>query len=48
MSHLDKHGGYSPNAVSLLDHRLWRWPSIETALGEWPVFAGMYAEMLAV
>ena len=31
----------SPNAVSMLAHRLRRWPSIETALDERPVFAGM-------
>ena len=32
--------GYSHNAVSLLAHRLRLWPIMETALGEWPVFAG--------
>ena len=32
--------GHSPNAVSMLAHRLRRWPNIETALGECPVFAG--------
>ena len=32
--------GHSPNAVSMLAHRHWRWPNIETALGECPVFAG--------
>ena len=31
---------HSPNAVSMLAHRLRRWPNIETALGECPVFAG--------
>ena len=31
--------GYSPNAVSTLAHRLRRWPNIETASGESPVFA---------
>ena len=34
--------GHLPNAVSMLAHRLRRWPNIETALGECPVFAGMY------
>ena len=33
--------GHSPKAVSMLAHRLRRWPNIETALGEWPVFAGL-------
>ena len=33
--------GYSHNAVSMLAHRLRRWPNIETTLGEWPVFAGI-------
>ena len=33
--------GYSPNAVSMLGHRLRRWPNIEIALGECPVFAGI-------
>ena len=32
--------GNSPNAVSMLAHRLRRWRNIETALGECPVFAG--------
>ena len=32
--------GHSPKAVSMLAHRLRRWPNIETALGECPVFAG--------
>ena len=32
---------HSPNAVSMLAHRLRRWPNIETALGEFIVFAGM-------
>ena len=32
--------GNSPNAVSILAHRLRRWPNIETALGECSVFAG--------
>ena len=35
--------GYSHNAISMLAHRLRRWPSIETALGETPVFAGILA-----
>ena len=26
----------------MLAHRLWRWPNIETALGECPVFAGRH------
>ena len=34
---------YSPNDVSMLGHRLRRWPSIETALGECPVLADMVA-----
>ena len=33
--------GKSPNAVSMLAHRRRRWPNIETALGECPVFSGM-------
>ena len=36
--------GHSPNAVSMLAHRLRRSacpPNIETALGECPVFAGI-------
>ena len=32
--------GHSPNAVSMLAHRLQRWPNIETPLGECPVSAG--------
>ena len=32
--------GHSPEAVSMLAHRLRRWPNFETALGECPVFAG--------
>ena len=32
--------GHSPNALSMLGQRLRRWPNIETALGECPVFAG--------
>ena len=31
--------GHSPKAVPMLAHRLRRWPNIETALGECPVFA---------
>ena len=31
---------HSTNTVSMLAHRLRRWASIETALGEFPVFAG--------
>ena len=31
---------HSSNAVLMLGHRLRRWPNIETALGECPVFAG--------
>ena len=27
----------------MLTHRLRRWPNIETASGEWPVFAGILA-----
>ena len=33
---------HSLNAVSMLAHRLRRWPNIKTALGEYPVFAGLY------
>ena len=33
--------GHSPNAASMLGHRLRRWPNIETALGEFPVFLGL-------
>ena len=29
---------HSPNAVSMLAHRLRRWPNIETALGDRKVF----------
>ena len=36
---------YSPNAVSMLAHRLRRWPNIETALGECVVFAGLQCQM---
>ena len=36
--------GHSTNAFSMLAHRLRRWPNIETALGECPVFAGMHQE----
>ena len=32
--------GHSPNAVSMLAYRLRRWPNIETASGECPLFAG--------
>ena len=32
---------HSPTAVSMLAHRLRRWPNIETALCECPVFAGI-------
>ena len=32
--------GHSSNAVSMLAQRLRRWPNIETALDECPVFAG--------
>ena len=31
----------SPNAVSMLNYSLRRWPSIEIALGDCPVFAGV-------
>ena len=40
--------GYSHNAVSMLAHRPRRWPNIETALGEWPVFAGILPINLSV
>ena len=33
--------GHPPKAVSMLAHRLRRWPNIETALGDCPVFAGV-------
>ena len=36
--------GHSPKAASMLTHRLRRWPDIETALGECPVFAGIALE----
>ena len=36
--------GHSLNVVSMLAHRLRRWPNIETALGECPVFPGMLAQ----
>ena len=45
-SHPDNKGSYpantrhSPNAVSMLAHRLRRWSNIETALGECLTFAG--------
>ena len=35
-------GGHSPNAVSMLAHRLRRWPNIETALNECPCLLGTY------
>ena len=35
--------GHSPNAVSMLAHRLRRWPNIETTLGDCPLFAGKVA-----
>ena len=34
---------HSPNAILMLAHRLRRWTSIKTALGECLVFAGMFA-----
>ena len=34
--------GHSPDAVSMLSHRRRRWVNIETAMGECPVFAGVY------
>ena len=34
-------GGRTTNAVSMLAHRLRRWPNIKTALGESLVFAGV-------
>ena len=33
---------HSPNAVSMLAHRLRRWTNIQTALGECLVFAVMF------
>ena len=39
---------HSHNAVSMLAHRLRRWPNIETALGECPVFAGKLSGVLRV
>ena len=38
--------GHSPNVVSMVAHRLRRWPNIETALGECPVFAGNVADLV--
>ena len=35
---------HSPNAVSMLAHRLRRWPKIETALDECLVFTGWSLE----
>ena len=35
-------GLHRPNAVSMLGHRLRRWPSIETALGHRLVFAEIW------
>ena len=37
---------HSPNAVSMLAHRLRRWPNIETTLGECLVFAGISFQSL--
>ena len=34
-----------PNAVSMLGQRRRRWANIETALGECPVFAGIYVNI---
>ena len=39
--HHQANTGHSPIAVSMLAHRLRRWPNIETALGVRPVFAGL-------
>ena len=35
--------GHSPNAVSMLAHRLQRRPNNETTLGDCPLFAGKVA-----
>ena len=37
-----KHGLFTQCCFNVV-HRLWRWPKIETALSEWPVFAGILA-----
>ena len=34
--------GLSPNDISMLVQRRKRWANIETALGEWPVFVGVF------
>ena len=41
--HIPANTGHSPNAVPMLAHRLRRWSSIETSLGECAVFAGHWA-----
>ena len=46
-SNVPANTGHSPNAVSMLAHRLRRWPNIETALGECPVFAGITTASLS-
>ena len=42
---LPENMGHSPNAVSMLAHRLRRWPNIETTLSKCPVFAGRLPTM---
>ena len=37
-----------PNAVSMLAHRLRRWPNIETAMGECRVFAVLLNDLMLV
>ena len=39
--------GHSPNVISMLGHRLRRWPDIGITLGEHPVFAGMILSVFA-
>ena len=41
MSPIRANTGHSHNAVSMLGQRRRRWANIETALGEFPVFAGI-------
>ena len=47
-SHIPANTGHSPNVVSMLAHRLRRWPNIETALGECPVFPGIYLALTII
>ena len=45
MNYTSQQTRYSPNAVLIMVHRLRRWPNIETALGEYPVFAGIWSSL---